>query len=172
MSVQVRTRRPPRLGVLLTAMGLLSVGCAHTQQPERKVYVISEQADSTGSPEGPGIGGAGADAYCNEVQKQCFSRCWERAPRFTSIRKGSAEHHRDCTSMCLDEFMRCVKEQEALEQQSRKQELRFPNIDEALSWLRANKTQVAVGTVVIVAGVAFVIATSGAGALVLAPLAL
>ncbi len=74
--------------------------------------------------------------------------------------------------MCLDEFMRCVKEQEALEQQSRKQELRFPNIDEALSWLRANKTQVAVGTVVIVAGVAFVIATSGAGALVLAPLAL
>jgi hypothetical protein len=158
--------------LLLVLAGLHSFGCAHTQPPERKIYVISEPAHWSGASDGPGIGGAGAEAYCGEVQNTCFRQCWERAPRFTSIRKGSAEHHRDCTSVCLEEFMRCIKEQEGLERQTQKQELRFPHIDDALSWLRAHKTQVAVGTIVLIAGVAFVVATSGAGALVLAPLAL
>ncbi len=71
--------------------------------------------------------------------------------------------------------MSCVKEQEELERQesqSRKRELHFPTVDAAIGWIGEHKTEVAVGTVVIVAGVVaapYVVAVVG-GALVLAPL--
>lgn len=45
-------------------------------------------------------------------------------------------------------------------------------MDDAIDWLRNHKAEVALGTVVIVAGVAFVLTTGGSGALILAPLAL
>jgi hypothetical protein len=51
-------------------------------------------------------------------------------------------------------------------------ELKFSRVDDAIEWIRNHKTEVALGTVVIIAGVAFVITTGGAGALILAPLAL
>ncbi|HLL03741.1 MAG TPA: hypothetical protein VK539_24365 [Myxococcaceae bacterium] len=67
--------------------------------------------------------------------------------------------------------MDCMKEQERLEETGKKR-LEFSNIDRALAWLRQHKTEVAIGTVVVVAGVVFIVATSGAGALLLVPLAL
>lgn len=66
--------------------------------------------------------------------------------------------------------MECMEEQERVEKD--KKRLEFPNIDRALTWLREHNTEVAIGTVVVVAGVAFVVATGGSGALILAPLAL
>jgi hypothetical protein len=162
------------IALLLTLMvGLL--GCAHLQPPERKVYVISEGTYRNSANEGPGIGGAGAESYCNELEKKCFSQCWNSAPEYSSIKKGSAKHHEECTKKCRQEFMECVKQQEALEAQERqghKKELRFSNIDSALGWLRSHKTEIAVGTVVVVAGIAFVVATGGSGALLLTPLGL
>jgi hypothetical protein len=44
--------------------------------------------------------------------------------------------------------------------------------DDAIEWIRNHKAQVALGTVVVIAGVAFVITTGGSGALILAPLVL
>jgi hypothetical protein len=158
---------------LLTVVAVASFGCAHTQQPERKVYVISEDARGVGSNVKNGTGGAGAEAYCNELEKQCFKKCWRRKPAISSIPKGSGMHHEHCTRTCREEFMRCVKEQEELErQESQKRELHFSTIDAALDWIREHKTEVAIGTVVIVAGVVaapYVIVVMG-GALVLAPL--
>lgn len=70
--------------------------------------------------------------------------------------------------------MRCIQAQEELERQdSQKRELHFPTMDAALGWLREHKTEVAVGTIVIVAGVLaalYVVAIAAGGALVLAPL--
>lgn len=63
--------------------------------------------------------------------------------------------------------MECEKSNE---KQAR--ELKFSRVDEALDWIRSHKAEVALGTVVIIAGVAFVITTGGSGALILAPLAL
>jgi hypothetical protein len=63
--------------------------------------------------------------------------------------------------------MECEKENE-----KKAKELKFSRIDDAVEWLRAHKAEVALGTVVIIAGVAFVITTGGSGALILAPLAL
>jgi hypothetical protein len=71
-------------------------------------------------------------------------------------------------------FNDCVKELEEQEQQeSQKKELHFPTMDAAIVWIREHKTEVAVGTVVVVAGVIaapYVIAIAASGALILAPL--
>jgi hypothetical protein len=40
-------------------------------------------------------------------------------------------------------------------------------MDSALDWLREHKTERIIGTVVVIAGVAFVITTGGSGALLL-----
>ncbi|MGE6756642.1 hypothetical protein ACQKGO_01415 [Corallococcus interemptor] len=154
--------------IILTVM--MATACGHTQRPERKTYVVSEDARGVGTAEGPGTGGSGAEAYCGEVQNQCFQKCWRRKPSIKSIPKNSATHHQHCTTMCLNEFMKCVKEQEALEAQSAKRELRFPDMAAALAWLRAHKSEVALGTVVIVAGVGFTLAVGAAGLLVLSPI--
>jgi hypothetical protein len=66
--------------------------------------------------------------------------------------------------------MECINEVEEQDREEAK-ELKFSRIDEALQWLRTHKAEIALGTVVVVAGVAFVVATGGAGALVLVPLA-
>jgi peptide subunit release factor 1 (eRF1) len=63
--------------------------------------------------------------------------------------------------------MECEKANE-----KKARELKFSRVDDAIEWIREHKTEVALGTVVIIAGVAFVITTGGAGALILAPLAL
>lgn len=157
----MRSLRTPKAVALLLAGAMASIHCAHTQQPEPRIYVISESFDGTG--------GSGTD-YCAEEQIACFDRCWNSRPPLTSIRKGSEKHHEYCTTKCLEEFMDCIKEQEQRETENAKRELRFPNIDRALAWLREHKTEIAVGTLVVVAGVTFVVATGGSGALLLAPL--
>jgi len=159
--------------MLLMAVALVSGGCVHTQQTEQKVYVISEDASGVGSNLESGTGGAGAEAYCAEIQKQCFKKCWRRKPKPPSIEKGSGVHHAYCTTVCLEEFNKCIKEQEELErQETQKRELHFPSMDAALAWLREHKSEVAIGTVVIVGGVIaapYVIAIMG-GSLVLVSL--
>ncbi|HLL54135.1 MAG TPA: hypothetical protein VK447_11335 [Myxococcaceae bacterium] len=62
--------------------------------------------------------------------------------------------------------MECIKEEKA------QNALRFSTMGEALAWLEDHKGAAAAGVVIIVAGTAFVVATSGAGILLLAPLAL
>lgn len=116
--------------VLLTAVMMASFGCAHPQQPERKIYVISEDASGVGT------------AY-----------------------------YKRCTTDCSKAYNECVDEQEE-EARERTKKLEFSRADQAVEWLRKNKAEVALGTIVIIAGVAFVITTGGSGALSLAPLAL
>jgi hypothetical protein len=60
--------------------------------------------------------------------------------------------------------MQCMKETEA-------QPLTFSDMKTAQDWLNRNKAEVLVGSIVLVAGAAFVIGTAGAGVLVLIPLA-
>ncbi len=48
----MKSGRLTKLTVLLTAIAVVSGGCSHTQQqPERKIYVISEDASGVGSLE-------------------------------------------------------------------------------------------------------------------------
>ncbi|EPX64594.1 hypothetical protein D187_000016 [Cystobacter fuscus DSM 2262] len=50
--------------------------------------------------------------------------------------------------------------------------MKFSRADEAVEWIKNHKAEVALGTVVIIAGTAFVVTTGGFGSLILAPLAL
>ncbi|WP_272134469.1 hypothetical protein [Stigmatella ashevillensis] len=155
---------------LLTTVLAASAGCAHIQQPERKVYVISSNAIDVGSNNESGTGGSGAEAYCNELEKKCFKTCWNRKPKLSSIPKGSGRHNEYCTELCRQEFMNCVKQQEELErQESQKKDLYFRDMDSALDWIRNHTEEAPPGTTVVVTGVVFVVAVM-AGALVLSPL--
>ena len=160
-----------RLMALLTAVAVANLGCAHTQEPERRMYLIAENASSIDFQEDArGIGGAGAEAYCNELQKQCHTRCMRRKPEIPSIPKHSGKHKEHCTTKCLNEFTACVKKMEELErQESQSKKLQFPNINEALDWLKEHTPEAPPGTHVVVAGAGFVIAIVG-GALFLVPI--
>lgn len=140
------------------------------------MYVISEDASGVGSNLEKGTGGAGAEAYCNELQKQCYKVCRRRKPEITSIPKGSAQHVEHCNDKCLKEFMVCVKRMEELEsQESHKQEFYFPSIDTALAWLDKHKAEVAIGAVVVVGAVVaapYVVAVGAGGSLLLVSTAL
>ncbi|MFP2930098.1 hypothetical protein ACLESO_33855 [Pyxidicoccus sp. 3LG] len=146
---------------LLFPFFMAAGGCTHAQLPERRIYVISEEAN--------GIGGSGG-RNCDAEHIQCFDRCWNSAPPLTSIKRGSGKHHEYCTEECRQEYMDCIKEQEP--QGSGNKTLESSSMDKALEWLREHRAEVAIGTVVVVAGVAFIVSTGGTGALILAPLAL
>lgn len=99
---------------------------------------------------------------CAAEQIACFKKCWNSKPPWPR-KRGGAQHHNYCTEKCLQEYMQCVKEMEA-------QPLMFPDMKTAQDWLERNKREVLVGSIVLVAGVAFVIGTAGVGVLVLVPL--
>lgn len=173
-----------RLMLLLSLLMGNGLGCAHVQskqQLERKVYVISDDASGAGSDVKGGTGGAGAEAYCNQIQISYYSKCMRRRPSSYSVKKGSAMHHNLCTTEARQEFKKCVDELEEVERQearsrnpSRRQEFRFSDMDTALVWLREHKTEVALGALVIVGGAlaapavaAYVVGLSATGGLVL-----
>jgi hypothetical protein len=152
----------------MIAVVMASVGCAHHQRPGSRIYVVSENADGVGSALGSG-GAGGHD--CNEEFKQCMKRCWDKRYPWPHNKPQSGWYHERCEQDCNREFNECEDEKQK-EEAERQERLKFSRMDEAIDWIRSHKAEVAIGTVVIVAGVAFVLATGGSGALVLTPLAL
>ncbi|MCY1035019.1 hypothetical protein OV207_26465 [Corallococcus sp. BB11-1] len=134
-------------------------GCTHGSRPERRTYVISEGEQ--------GIGGSG-HRDCDAEHVACFTRCWNSIPPLTSIKVGSGKHHEYCTEECRKAYMECIGDLEPLPQKGDAR--RFSRMDEALDWLRAHRAEAAIGTVVVIAGMAFIVAAGGAGVLMLAPL--
>ena len=155
--------------ILLTAMAMASYGCAHSQRPDSRIYVVSEEAAGVGAA--LAIGGAGDDICQKELEK-CMHVCWEKHQwPYPHNRQQSGWYYKRCTTDCNQAFKVCEEEHEQSES-ARGKKIEFSRMKEALAWLRAHKTEVALGTVVVVAGVAFVLTTGGSGALILAPLAL
>jgi hypothetical protein len=153
---------------LLTSVAMACIGCAHTQQPERKVYIISEDAKEVGIA--LATGGGGHD--CQAEHEECVGRCWNKKNwPYPHNKQQSGWYLERCEHDCRVEFNKCEEEQEEAARE-RAKKLEFSRIDEAIEWLNAHKPEIALGTVVVVAGVVFVLAISGAGALILIPLAL
>ena len=153
---------------LVAALAMAGVGCAHAQRPESRAYVVAESAEGTGSA----LGRGGAGGYdCNEEFKECMKRCWDKRYPWPHNKPQSGWYYERCEQACNKEFNECEEEKER-EQAERQEKLKFSRMDEAIAWLRDHKAEVALGTVVVVAGVAFVLTTGGAGVLLLVPLAL
>lgn len=106
---------------------------------------------------------SGGARDCDAEHIACFERCWNKAPPYPR-QQGDKGHHNYCTEKCRKEYTQCMEEVGA-------RPLAFPSMKTALDWLKEHKTEVLVGSVVLVAGAAFVVSTGGGGALVLVPLA-
>lgn len=160
-----------RLLVLLSAVMVACASCAHA--PPRgdlnaRTFVIDEDASGVGSD--LGTGGSGYD--CDDELKTCFNRCWESTKQPYPHVEHNEWYYEHCTRECRKEYMQCVgeKEKEEAERAKKRPPLEFSSVDKARDWIRAHKTQLALGTVVVVAGAAFILATGPGGALILAPL--
>jgi len=150
--------------ILLMAMAMAGVGCVHAQKPERRIYRVAESAEGVGSS--LGTGGSGF-RDCDAEHVECFDACWNTTPLPYPYTRRDGWYREHCTRKCREQYVECEKENE-----KKARELKFSSVDAAMEWIGHHKAEVALGTVVIIAGVAFVLTTGGAGALVLAPLAL
>lgn len=148
----------------LCAMSLLLAACTSTQATVRLSAAEYTRGSHRSSRAFDIVLAAGKSRNCDAEHNACFEDCWNSPPPYGHIPPQKAQHYQHCTSLCLKKYMECCK-QRRLSPQA------FPEMKTALDWLKAHKTEVVVGSVVIVAGVAFIVATGGAGGLVLLPLA-
>jgi len=102
---------------------------------------------------------------CDQEQIACHQNCMRRklpAP-YNFIPRGHPRHNQICRDKCRLAYDDCVAAEKA-------RALRFPAVEGAVEWLKEHRTQLLVGTVVVIAGVTFVVVSAGAGLFVLAPL--
>jgi hypothetical protein len=104
---------------------------------------------------------------CDQELIDCHRKCMQRklpAPH-NYIPRGHPRHDQICRDNCRPAYEDCVEAASA-------RALRFPAVDGAVEWLKEHRTELLVGTGVVIAGVSFVVVSAGAGLIVLAPLAL
>lgn len=104
---------------------------------------------------------------CDEELRECMRECMSRPlPRgfghITSGGRGKGGKEEYCNRRCMQPYLDCSKLQELKPQE-------FTAIDNAVDWLKRHRKSILVGSVVIIAGVVFVVVSAGAGLLVLAP---
>jgi hypothetical protein len=102
---------------------------------------------------------------CEDERDTCQDMCKQslRGRNWSHASKGSKAQH--CRDKCRPAYLDCCRLREHAEA------LEFSAIDEAIGWLKQHHEELLVGTVVVIAGVAFVAVVVGSGgtALVLVP---
>lgn len=102
---------------------------------------------------------------CEDEFDQCVAMCIKSltGPNWSHANQGSKA--RICRDRCRPAYNDCSRLRDLAEAR------RFPVIDDAVDWLKRHREELEVGTVVVVAGVAFVVIVAGSGgtALILAP---
>lgn len=101
---------------------------------------------------------------CDQEQIDCFRRCWNQDPP-SGYRFHKREHYAYCQEECLREYMDCLKA-------TGQHPLEFRGMNEALDWLNRHRKEIAVGSVIVAAGVVFVAVSAAGGVLILAPVVL
>jgi hypothetical protein len=104
---------------------------------------------------------------CDEENNECIRKCMSRPlPRgyghITAGGRGKGGREEYCRRECQQAFDDC-RELERLKPQE------FTAVDGTVDWLKRNHKVILVGSVVIIAGVAFVVVSAGAGLVILAP---
>lgn len=121
----------------------------HAQAPGRIVPAVAGTRD--------------CDAENRECMRECMSRPLARGfGHVTSGRRGLGGKESYCNEKCMQPYRDCMKAQEL-------QPREFKAVDSALNWLKDHRQSVLVGSIVVIAGVTFVVVSAGAGALILAP---
>ena len=95
--------------------------------------------------------------------RECMSRPLPRGfGHITSGGRGKGGKEEYCNRRCMQPYLDCSKLQELRPQE-------FTAIDNAVDGLKRHRKSILVGSVVVIAGVVFVVVSAGAGLLVLAP---
>jgi hypothetical protein len=142
----------------------------HSWEPIDSVDLTAYEFQSgTASHVGRIVPVAARPRDCDEENQECYRKCMSRPlPRgygsFTSPRKSGGKSE-FCRGECQQAYDDCL-ELERLRPQE------FSATDSAVDWLRRHRTEVLVGSIFVIAGVAFVVISAGAGVVVLAPVVL
>lgn len=104
---------------------------------------------------------------CDAENRQCIEMCMSRPlPRgfghTTSGNRGKGGKLEWCTRQCQQPYNDC-RELEGRQRQE------FSAVDEGVDWLKNHHQDLLLGSIVVIAGVAFVTISAGAGLVVLAP---
>jgi hypothetical protein len=104
---------------------------------------------------------------CDAENRECIRECMSRPlPRgfghITSGGRGRGGKEEYCNGKCMQAYLDCTELQELKPRE-------FTAVDNAVDWLKRNRRSVLLGSVVVVAGVAFVVVSAGAGLVILAP---
>lgn len=104
---------------------------------------------------------------CDQEQIACVRDCMKRRrPSHEShINRNNGNKYGFCQTKCLLEYQECLEVEKA-------RSLQFSTASDAVEWLKRNRQELLVGTIVVIAGVAFVSLSAGAGFVILAPVVL
>jgi len=102
---------------------------------------------------------------CEEERDQCEEMCKASLQGRNWTHASVGSNAQICRERCRPAYLDCSQLQEQAEA------VKFPTTEKAVDWLKRHRKEVLVGTVVVIAGVAFVVAVVGSGgvALVLVP---
>ncbi len=163
-----------------SAMELADLVLIISEQPGGHVTHTWERAEnfdlaryryrsSKDSPHGRIVPVVARPRDCDQEMQVCYQNCMRRPlpPGYghTKTPRKSGGKSEYCRDTCWQAYQDCVELQKLQPQE-------FTAVDGAVNWLKRNHKAVLVGSVVMIAGVVFVVVSAGAGLVVLAPIAL
>jgi hypothetical protein len=141
---------------------------SHDWRPLSEFASSSPVLSSNGHLDGP-VALASFNRDCEAERDGCEAMCKAslKGRNWTHASPGSKNEI--CLVRCRPAFLDCSRLKEAAE--AARFRVRFPAVDSAVDWLKQHRRELVAGTVVVIAGVAFVVVVAGSGgaALVLAP---
>jgi len=142
---------------------------AHSWQPLSGFDVSKYPHHATNSRFEGEVVRASFNRDCEAERDECEETCRAslKGRNWTHASKGSKNEI--CIRRCMPAYQDCCARRELTE--AGKLRLSFPVVDSAVDWVKQHHRELVVGTVVVIAGVAFVVVVAGSGgsALVLAP---
>jgi hypothetical protein len=121
------------------------------------------------------VSSTGLDAYCEGRQEQCEQDCLASSRPVqvghlkyenSKMRPWRVAKWRWCPAQCMEQAIQCKKRRGNWAEEYAAE---FNAIEPAVDWIKTHREEILVGTIIVIAGVAFV-AASGGGALILMPL--
>jgi hypothetical protein len=165
------TQRPPPGGteelarLVLVIRELPDGQLTHSWQSAEDFELSPYSAPLSRHNAAPGIRLASSgERDCHAEYMECHRECKSSPlpPHYRHIPRGSVRHDSYCWEKCKQPYLDCEKLKEL-------QPREFTALDNALDWLKRNRKTVLAGSLVVIAGVVFVVVSAGAGLVVLAP---
>jgi hypothetical protein len=120
------------------------------------------------------VSSSGLNEYCDGRHDQCVNDCLKSSRPFvvggrkymdTQAQPWRIARSWWCPSNCMEELIRCKRGRGEWADQYVAE---FDAIDPAIGWIKRHREELAVGAVVVIAGVAFAVVVAGSGGAVLA----